>query len=224
MLVNHESWWSWWNRWWWCWGCSWWACHRWHRWNRWWQCQRWWAMPIGPIVHWAWHISSFRVRPSSSSWPATPSSKCNRRIYNSSIFNTHLYNSSITLSIFPGLVLSSALSLFSKVSSNGLEQQVDALHAGSYSPILSWCFRRWRWIYWDKDKDDDDFKHGNDNDDWLQDVEDFVPVYQDTTDPASQFKTVLAKSGFAIRQVFLLHMGYLLLLSKTQFKSLLVKD
>ena len=50
-----------------------------------------------------------------------------------------------------------------------------------------------------------------------------MPVYQDTTDPAAQFKTVLAKNGFAIRHVFLLHMGYLLLLSKTQFKNLLVK-
>ena len=32
-----------------------------------------------------------------------------------------------------------------------------------------------------------------------QDVEDFVPVYQDTTDPATQFKTLLANTGFAIR-------------------------
>ena len=32
-----------------------------------------------------------------------------------------------------------------------------------------------------------------------QDVEDFVPVYQDTTNPASQFRILLANTGFAIR-------------------------
>ena len=32
-----------------------------------------------------------------------------------------------------------------------------------------------------------------------QDVEDFVPVYQDTTNPASQFRTLLANTGFAIK-------------------------
>ena len=30
-------------------------------------------------------------------------------------------------------------------------------------------------------------------------MEDFVPVYQDTTDPATQFKSVLGKAGFATR-------------------------
>jgi len=35
---------------------------------------------------------------------------------------------------------------------------------------------------------------------YMLDVEDFVPVYQDTTDPATQFKSVLGKAGFATRK------------------------
>ena len=34
----------------------------------------------------------------------------------------------------------------------------------------------------------------------MQDVEDFIPVYQDTTDPAAEFSSLLSRTGFYVRK------------------------
>ena len=42
----------------------------------------------------------------------------------------------------------------------------------------------------------------------VQDVETFIPVYQDTTDPGGEFQSLLTKTGFAVRKCEAVEFSY----------------
>ena len=42
----------------------------------------------------------------------------------------------------------------------------------------------------------------------IEDVETFIPVYQDTTEPGSQFQSLLTKTGFSVRKCEAVEFSY----------------